>query len=124
MLESLITKYENPRAQNKTFCCQAFWAIAFLVGINYQISSLPTLIRDIIVIVQRLSSSGYVFSASLPPYLASAAITALDILEENPDLITKLKKNISELCKGLSYFFVWFEYSFSMYPFCVVIVAS
>ncbi|KAI8534616.1 hypothetical protein RHMOL_Rhmol10G0104000 [Rhododendron molle] len=51
---------------------------------------------------QRLSSSGYVFSASLPPYLASAAITALDILEENPDLITKLKKNISVLCKGLS----------------------
>ncbi|CAN6587390.1 hypothetical protein ACFX2I_043181 [Malus domestica] len=51
---------------------------------------------------QRLSSSGYVFSASLPPYLASAAITAIDILEENPDLITKLKKNIAELWKGLS----------------------
>ncbi|PSS21097.1 Long chain base biosynthesis protein [Actinidia chinensis var. chinensis] len=50
---------------------------------------------------QRLSSSGYVFSASLPPYLASAAITAIDILQENPDLITKLKKNISMLCKGL-----------------------
>ncbi|PRQ35914.1 putative serine C-palmitoyltransferase [Rosa chinensis] len=44
---------------------------------------------------QRLSSSGYVFSASLPPYLASAAITAIDVLEENPDLITKLKKNIT-----------------------------
>ncbi|XP_057501331.1 long chain base biosynthesis protein 1-like [Actinidia eriantha] len=50
---------------------------------------------------QRLSSSGYVFSASLPPYLASAAITAIDILQENPDLITKLKKNISMLRKGL-----------------------
>ncbi|KAH7852070.1 hypothetical protein Vadar_020248 [Vaccinium darrowii] len=50
---------------------------------------------------QRLSSSGYVFSASLPPYLASAAITAIDILEENPDLITKLKENVSMLCKGL-----------------------
>ncbi|XP_004291082.1 PREDICTED: long chain base biosynthesis protein 1 [Fragaria vesca subsp. vesca] len=51
---------------------------------------------------QRLSSSGYVFSASLPPYLASAAITAIDVLEENPDLIMKLKKNISLLWKGLA----------------------
>ncbi|GMI93186.1 long-chain base1, EMBRYO DEFECTIVE 2779, FUMONISIN B1 RESISTANT 11 [Hibiscus trionum] len=51
---------------------------------------------------QRLSSSGYVFSASLPPYLASAAITAIDVLEENPDLTLKLKKNIAILWKGLS----------------------
>ncbi|RDX67741.1 Long chain base biosynthesis protein 1, partial [Mucuna pruriens] len=51
---------------------------------------------------QRLSSSGYVFSASLPPYLASAAITAIDVLDENPDLITKLKSNIALLWKGLS----------------------
>ncbi|MFQ6621429.1 hypothetical protein Gotur_003053 [Gossypium turneri] len=48
---------------------------------------------------QRLSSSGYVFSASLPPYLASAAITAIDILEQNPDLTSKLKENIAILCK-------------------------
>ncbi|KAG6434659.1 hypothetical protein SASPL_106299 [Salvia splendens] len=51
---------------------------------------------------QRLSSSGYVFSASLPPYLASAAITAIDVLEENPNLITKLRENIASLHKGLS----------------------
>ncbi|KAJ4981630.1 hypothetical protein NE237_032467 [Protea cynaroides] len=51
---------------------------------------------------QRLGSSGYVFSASLPPYLASAAITAFDILEENPHLITKLKRNITLLLEGLS----------------------
>ncbi|CAN6725017.1 unnamed protein product [Malus baccata var. baccata] len=51
---------------------------------------------------QRLSSSGYVFSASLPPCLASAAITAIDVLEENPGLITKLKKNTAILWKGLS----------------------
>lgn len=50
--------------------------------------------------MQRLSSSGYVFSASLPPYLASAAITAIDVLEENPALITKLKKNIGIIWKG------------------------
>ncbi|KAJ4976377.1 hypothetical protein NE237_001483 [Protea cynaroides] len=51
---------------------------------------------------QRLSSSGYVFSASLPPYLASAAITAIDVLEENPHLVTKLKQNIALLVEGLS----------------------
>ncbi|CAJ1973415.1 unnamed protein product [Sphenostylis stenocarpa] len=51
---------------------------------------------------QRLSSSGYVFSASLPPYLANAAITAIDILEKNPNLITKLKNNIALLWKRLS----------------------
>ncbi|XP_038713026.1 long chain base biosynthesis protein 1-like isoform X2 [Tripterygium wilfordii] len=51
---------------------------------------------------QRLSSSGYVFSASLPPYLASAAITAIDILEDNPALIRNLKENIALIWKGLS----------------------
>ncbi|XP_073025819.1 long chain base biosynthesis protein 1-like [Primulina eburnea] len=51
---------------------------------------------------QRLSSSGYVFSASLPPYLASAAITAIDILEENPHVLTKLKENVAILHKGVS----------------------
>ncbi|KAK1300872.1 Long chain base biosynthesis protein 1 [Acorus calamus] len=51
---------------------------------------------------QHLSSAGYVFSASLPPYLASAAITALDHLEGNPDVITKLRSNIVLLWNGLS----------------------
>ncbi|EOY26294.1 Long-chain base1 isoform 1 [Theobroma cacao] len=51
---------------------------------------------------QRLSSSGYVFSASLPPYLASAAITAIDVLEQNPELTSKLKENVAILWKGLS----------------------
>lgn len=51
---------------------------------------------------QRLSSSGYVFSASLPPYLASAAVTAIDVLEENPALLKKLKENVALLWKGLS----------------------
>ncbi|KAK1311084.1 Long chain base biosynthesis protein 1b [Acorus calamus] len=51
---------------------------------------------------QRLSSAGYVFSASLPPYLASAAITALDHLEGNPNVITKLRSNIALLWNGLS----------------------
>ncbi|MBA0641624.1 hypothetical protein Goklo_026156 [Gossypium klotzschianum] len=40
-------------------------------------------------------------SPHLPPYLASAAITAIDILEQNPDLTSKLKENIAILCKRL-----------------------
>ncbi|KAF3663854.1 Long chain base biosynthesis protein 1 [Capsicum annuum] len=51
---------------------------------------------------QRLSSSGYVFSASLPPYLASAAIKAIDIVEEKTELLVKLRQNIAMLTKGLS----------------------
>lgn len=51
---------------------------------------------------QRLSSSGYVFSASLPPYLASATIKAIDIVEEKPELLVKLRQNIALLTKGLS----------------------
>ncbi|TKY75036.1 Long chain base biosynthesis protein 1 [Spatholobus suberectus] len=54
------------------------------------------------IIEHQRFSSGYVFSASLPPYLASAAITAIDILEENPNMITKLKNNIALIWKGLS----------------------
>ncbi|ONK59236.1 uncharacterized protein A4U43_C08F4380 [Asparagus officinalis] len=51
---------------------------------------------------QRLSSSGYVFSASLPPYLATAAIAAVDRLEENPSILASLRNNIALLRKGLS----------------------
>ncbi|CAL9036898.1 unnamed protein product [Musa banksii] len=51
---------------------------------------------------QRLSSSGYVFSASLPPYLASGAISAVNYLEDNPTFLTSLRSNIALLWKGLS----------------------
>lgn len=40
------------------------------------------------------------FSASLPPYLASAAISAIDHLEENPSLLGQLRENISLLRRG------------------------
>ncbi|KAK8947071.1 Long chain base biosynthesis protein 1b [Platanthera zijinensis] len=51
---------------------------------------------------QRLSSAGYVFSASLPPYLATAAISAVDYLEENPSVLATLRNNIALLRIGLS----------------------
>lgn len=52
------------------------------------------------MIFQRLSSSGYVFSASLPPYLATAAVSAVNYLEENPSVLTNLRSNIALLHKG------------------------
>lgn len=39
---------------------------------------------------QRLSGLGYCFSASAPPMLAQAAITALEVLEDSPDLLETL----------------------------------
>jgi len=51
---------------------------------------------------QRLSGAGYCFSASSPPYLASAAITAMDVLEESPELLVRLQENVTLLWKGLS----------------------
>ncbi|KAM0928930.1 hypothetical protein ACQ4PT_001936 [Festuca glaucescens] len=51
---------------------------------------------------QRLSSAGYVFSASLPPYLASAAVSAVNYLEENPSVLANLRSNVALLHKELS----------------------
>lgn len=43
---------------------------------------------------QRLGGLGYCFSASLPPYLASGALAALDEMEGHPELKDKLQQNI------------------------------
>eukprot|EP00850_Spirogloea_muscicola_P012308 SM000079S22426 [mRNA] locus=s79:158016:161820:+ [translate_table: standard] len=50
---------------------------------------------------QRLSGLGYCFSASLPPFLATAAITALSIMDSNPGLRTQLQKNVATFRAGL-----------------------
>lgn len=51
--------------------------------------------RSFVIDHQRLSGQGYCFSASLPPMLAAAAIEALNIIEEDPDIFTVLR----EKCK-------------------------
>lgn len=43
-----------------------------------------------VVAYQRLMGSGYVFSASLPPYLATASLHAISRIEAEPALIEKL----------------------------------
>lgn len=50
---------------------------------------------------QRLSGLGYCFSASLPPLLTSAAITALDLMESKSELFEKLNKNCLAMDAGL-----------------------
>ena len=46
---------------------------------------------------QRLSGLGYCFSASLPPYLAVAASTALAALAQKPQLVRRLQLNAASL---------------------------
>lgn len=46
---------------------------------------------------QRLSGSGYVFSASSPPYLSVAGCASLDIIEAEPQRLSKLAKNAGML---------------------------
>ncbi|XP_032520382.2 serine palmitoyltransferase 1 [Danaus plexippus] len=50
---------------------------------------------------QRLSGLGYCFSASLPPMLTEAAITALDILESQPVVVKELDEVSVKLNKAL-----------------------
>eukprot|EP00250_Pteridium_aquilinum_P020600 c24875_g1_i1 orf=202-2427(+) len=51
---------------------------------------------------QRLSGAGYCFSASLPPYVASASIAAISVLQKSPNLLSKLQGNITFFRKALS----------------------
>ncbi|XP_053669500.1 serine palmitoyltransferase 1 [Anopheles marshallii] len=56
---------------------------------------------------QRLSGLGYCFSASLPPLLAQAAISALDRFESNPRIFNELRercRKVSEKLPQLKHF--------------------
>lgn len=41
----------------------------------------------------KVTSDPYIFNLSLPPHMAVAALTALDIIKENPGLVLKLQEN-------------------------------
>lgn len=51
---------------------------------------------------QRLSGLGYCFSASQPPYLATAAIDALDRLQQQPQLAQAVASNAKRMRKLLN----------------------
>ncbi|EGG20760.1 serine C-palmitoyltransferase subunit [Cavenderia fasciculata] len=48
---------------------------------------------DAVVNHQRLNALGFVFSASLPPFHATTAETAVNILDQDPKLLSKLSNN-------------------------------
>jgi len=50
---------------------------------------------------QRLSGAGYCFSASAPPFVATAAIASLAKLEHSPQILEKLAENRKALYQGL-----------------------
>eukprot|EP00978_Attheya_sp_CCMP212_P017526 scaffold46830_cov62-Attheya_sp.AAC.5 len=50
---------------------------------------------------QRLSGAGYCFSASAPPFVASAAVAALDRLQNEPSILAQLKSNVSYMYQKL-----------------------
>lgn len=72
------------------------WAVAsiggFCVGSNF------------IVEHQRLSGLGYCFSASLPPLLAQAAISALNRFEAEPKIFEELQEKTAILHQKFSQF--------------------
>ena len=49
---------------------------------------------------QRLSGLGYCFSASLPPFLATAAVGALDVLESQAAALLPALANNARLLRG------------------------
>ncbi|KAF5895910.1 serine palmitoyltransferase 1 [Clarias magur] len=57
--------------------------------------------RSFVIDHQRLSGQGYCFSASLPPMLATAAIEALNIMEEDPEIFTVLREKCNCVHKAL-----------------------
>ncbi len=50
---------------------------------------------------QRLSGSGYCFSASTPPFTASAAVQAFVLLQNRPEILAKLNENKAYLNEKL-----------------------
>ena len=50
---------------------------------------------------QRLSGAGYCFSASSPPFTASAAIAALNRMESHRECITRLQENVTHIYEKL-----------------------
>ncbi|XP_024117729.1 serine palmitoyltransferase 1 [Oryzias melastigma] len=57
--------------------------------------------RSFVIDHQRLSGQGYCFSASLPPMLAAAAIEALNIMEEDPEIFSVLKRRCRQVHQAL-----------------------
>eukprot|EP00934_Nitzschia_sp_Nitz4_P006704 Nitzschia sp. Nitz4//scaffold22_size323478//171849//173432//NITZ4_000543-RA/size323478-processed-gene-0.467-mRNA-1//-1//CDS//3329543043//6694//frame0 len=51
---------------------------------------------------QRLSGAGYCFSASSPPFMASAAVEALRLMDSSSSQVSKLQKNVTYMYERLA----------------------
>ncbi|KAI6243007.1 Aminotran-1-2 domain-containing protein [Aphelenchoides fujianensis] len=78
-VDMILVSLENAIASTGGFCCG----------------------RSYVVGHQRLSGLGYCFSASLPPLLATAAQEALNIIDEEPERIRKLRANSEAMHRAL-----------------------
>uniref|UniRef100_A0A8C2GAR7 Serine palmitoyltransferase 1 n=1 Tax=Cyprinus carpio TaxID=7962 RepID=A0A8C2GAR7_CYPCA len=87
--EQEIEDQKNPR---KARVIRRFIVVEGLYINTADICPLPDL---------RLSGQGYCFSASLPPMLASAAIEALNIMEEDPGIFRVLQDKCKHVHKAL-----------------------
>ncbi|XP_063413953.1 serine palmitoyltransferase 1-like [Mytilus trossulus] len=58
--------------------------------------------RKYVIDHQRLSGLGYCFSASLPPMLATAAVEALNIMQNDSSILQRLRENCRKMYDGLS----------------------
>ncbi|PSN57428.1 Serine palmitoyltransferase 1 [Blattella germanica] len=90
-----VTEYFNvPKEEVDMVVCSMEWSMAtiggFCVGSTFVVEH------------QRLSGLGYCFSASLPPILATAAITSLDIMEKDLSLFKNLQTRCQHAHKALS----------------------
>jgi serine palmitoyltransferase len=79
------------------------------IGLETSMGSIGgiTVGTDEVVDHQRLSGSGYCFSASSPPFTAMCAVQALQLLQTRPEILQQLQDNrvylhykLTELCHG------------------------
>jgi len=75
----------------------------FVANLENSIASMGGFCTGTTAIVdhQRLAGKGYCFSASSPPYLSTAAIEAIKILEKDSEILVKLRQNIKEMQDSL-----------------------
>ena len=73
------------------------------IGLENSLGSIGgvTVGNEEVVDHQRLSGAGYCFSASAPPFTASAAVQSLQLMQDEPQVLEKLHSNIAYVNESL-----------------------
>lgn len=90
-----IQHYNIPLSEIELLCGTLDTALASVGG--FAVSS-----NEYVIDHQRLTGTGYVFSASSPPYTAAAASQALEIIQHNPQLLQQLRDKAVYMRQKLS----------------------